>query len=264
MARLTWGAVEDRRYEGGIDRGVLYIDKFDGEPWNGLVSVKESPVGRDIKSLYYDGVNFLNRVTPGHFRGTISAYSSPELFDACDGTLAVANGLYATEQPRKTFGLSYRTMIGDANGKIVGYKIHIIYNALANVSDKDYQSISSNPEASPLEWDIVARSVRVPGIRPTAHFILDTTVAYPEVVSAVEDILYGSASEAARLPTANELIEFFKSVAYLLIDDHGDGTFTASSTNDVVKLLDEDEQLYEIDYASVIPLGNETYEISTL
>src|SRR5690606_21434949 len=247
MARLKWGAIEDRRFEAGVDRGGRCIEKKKSEPWNGLVSVQEAPLGRETTAYYFDGFNYLTHVSTGSFRGQLEAYSSPPSFDACDGTIAIANGFFATEQPRKPFGLSYRTKIGDAStGLERGYKIHLIYNAYASVSDKTYETLTDDPEATPLTWDISATSVRVPGIKPTAHFIIDSTVTYPEVLAAVEDILYGTDEEAARLPTAEELQAFFKTVAYLIIDDHGDGTFTATSTDDIVTQLDDD--LFEITY----------------
>lgn len=207
MAKINWGTVGERFYEAGVDRGVLYIAGIDGVPWNGLTSVIESPTGADPKAFYQDGIKYLNLAGSEEFEGTIKAYSSPSDFAVCDGTLSVANGLFVTQQIRKSFGLCYRTKIGnDIDGLDHGYKLHIVYNALASSSERDNSSFNNTPTPIELSWSITTTPPQVSSLKPSAHFIIDSRYVSSGLLSVIEGILYGTNTTESRLPTQTELI----------------------------------------------------------
>lgn len=217
MPRLNWSAIGQRFYEMGVDRGVLYVDSQPGVPWTGLISVSESPSGGEPKPYYVDGFKYLNVASSEEFAATIEAFSSPPEFDQCDGTRSIANGLFATQQPRKPFGFSYRTRIGnDVDGPRHAYKIHIVYNALAAPSSRNNQSMGSSIEPVGLSWSITTLPPSVLGLKPTAHFVVDSRKTPKNLLTTLEDILYGSASSAPRLPDAQELWDLFTSKGPIL------------------------------------------------
>jgi hypothetical protein len=204
-----WGSPGERFYETGVDRGVLYVDDEDGVPWNGLVSVNEKPSGGEATPYYIDGFKYLNLASAEEYEATIEAYYSPVEFDKCDGTLAIVSGLLITQQPRRQFGLCYRTKLGnDTGGQDYSYKLHVIYNALAAPSARNNNTIQASVTPATLSWDITTTAPDVPpGFRPTAHLILDASMADPSVVAAVERVLYGSDEAPPTLPTPGELVE---------------------------------------------------------
>ena len=213
MTRVSWNDVGQRFYEAGTDRGVLYIDGQNGVPWNGLVGVSENSSGGEPKAYYLDGYKYLNVASAEDYAATINAFTSPREFDACDGTAAIQNGLFATQQPRKTFGFSYRTLIGnDVDGLSLGYKIHIVYNALASPVQRSYKTNGDSASPLTLDWSISTLAPRLTGIRPTAHFVIDSRLTPPRLLESIEDILYGSNSTEPRLPTAEELAQLFMSL----------------------------------------------------
>lgn len=213
MSKLTWDQIGQRFYETGVDKGVLYPQDTTGAypkgvAWNGLISVSESPSGAEPEALYADNIKYLNLMSAEEFGATIEAYQSPEEFDECDGTIAPAEGVYLGQQARKAFGLAYRTKIGnDVDGDAHGYKIHIIYNALAKPSGKDYGTVNESPEAMTLSWELSTTPVSVTGFKPTATIVIDSTKADASKLAALEAVLYGSESEEARLPLPDEIIE---------------------------------------------------------
>lgn len=231
MTRLTWGAAIDRTVEGGVDRGVLYVGSNPGVAWTGLTAVDESPSGGEVRSRFIDGQNYRNYATGEKFAGTISAFYSPAEFDVCDGSVAVAYGLSMRGQKRMPFGLSYRTLIGNpANGFEHGYKIHLVYNALASPSLRNYNSLGSDAELTELSWTFVTKPVGIPTARPSAHLVIDSTEASSAVLSRIEEILYGTNEFAPRLPSATEVYEIFDQYDdTFTVVDNGDGTFTISS-----------------------------------
>lgn len=235
MTRMTWGDSGSRYYEGGVDRGVLYVEGAYGVPWNGLVQVTEKPTGGDATAYWLDGQKYYVGVSSEEFEGTIEAYYSPPEFDACDGSLVLGLGLYARQQKRKEFGLSYRTKLGnDIDGIDYGYKLHLIYNAHAQPSSKDYKSLSDSVDPNILSWDITTKALNIPGGAPTAHIIIDMSEAHAELQQALEDILYGNEIDAPRLPTPDELVDLFAAAQYLIVVDNGDGTATITGPDDVV------------------------------
>jgi len=218
MTRLSWDTVGERFYETGVDRGVLYIDSEAGVPWNGIVSIDESPSGGDAKPYYQDGIKYANRAAPEEYEATLTAFSSPIEFDSVDGSLHLASGLTATQQRRKLFGLSYRTKIGnDVDGVDYGYKIHLLYNVLAAPSNEQHETINENVNPITFSWALTATPISGTGFKPTAHFIIDSLTTDSTALATLEDILYGSDSSAARLPTFEEIAAIYAG------GDGGDG-----------------------------------------
>ena len=213
MAKLVWDKTGDRLYETGVKNGVLYIPTAGvyskGVAWNGLTAVTESPSGAEATALYADDTKYLSLMSAEEFGATIEAYTYPDEFAACDGSAELADGVMIGQQKRSTFGLCYKTTIGnDTDGNDHGYKLHIIYGAMAAPSEKAYTSINDSPEAITFSWEITTTPVNVTGAKPTASLVIDSTKADPSKLAALEDILYGKDSEPAsepRLPLPDEI-----------------------------------------------------------
>lgn len=215
MSQLVWDAAGDRLYETGVDRGVLYpMDSAGTYPlgvaWNGLVSVTESPSGAEPTPLYADNIKYLNLISAEEFGCTIEAFTYPEEFAECDGSAEAVLGVVVGQQTRKTFGLCYRTKLGnDTEGDAYGYKLHLIYGALAAPSEKGYQTVNDSPEAITFSWEVTTTPPSITGFTPTASITIDSTVANAAKLAALEAILYGvdlPAPIVARLPLPNEII----------------------------------------------------------
>ena len=213
MAKLVWDKTGDRLYETGVKNGVLYIPTAGvyskGVAWNGLTAVTESPSGAEATALYADDTKYLSLMSTEEFGATIEAYTYPDEFAACDGSAALADGVMIGQQKRSTFGLCYKTTIGnDTEGNDHGYKLHIIYGALAKPSERAYATINDSPEAITFSWEITTTPVNVTGAKPTASLVIDSTKADPSKLAALEDILYGKDGEPAsepRLPLPDEI-----------------------------------------------------------
>lgn len=210
MSRIVWDATGERLYETGVDRGVLYPQVTGAYPkgvaWNGLTNVTESPSGAEATPLYADNIKYLNLYSAEEFGATIEAYMYPEEFEACDGSASIAKGVTVGQQTRQAFGLCYRTVVGnDTEGEAHGYKLHLIYGAVASPSEKAYGTINDSPEAITFSWEVTTTPVNVTGMKPTACVIIDSTKADPEKLSALEDILYGKDETEARLPLPDEI-----------------------------------------------------------
>ena len=213
MAKIEWDKTGERLYETGVKNGVLYVQEGgvygNGVAWNGLTAVTESPSGAEATPLYADDIKYLNLLSAEEFGATIEAYTYPDEFAACDGSAALADGVMIGQQARKTFGLCYRTTIGnDTDGNDHGYKLHIIYGALAAPSEKAYATVNDSPEAITFSWEITTTPVNVTGAKPTASITIDSTKANPEKLAALEDILYGKDGEPGnepRLPLPDEI-----------------------------------------------------------
>lgn len=211
MSRLTWGAPTERTFETGVDRGVLYVGVLAGVPWNGLVSVSESPTGGEPKPAYIDGYKFRNVASSEEFEATLEAFAAPKEFAPCDGSVSIQNGLIATQQPRRSFDLSYRTKVGNAvDGADHAYKIHLVYNSLASPAQRTNTTLSDSQGLNALSWSLTTLPPPVTGYKPTAHWIIDSRDAPIGLLNSLEDILYGSASAAPRMPTVSELIAMFQ------------------------------------------------------
>lgn len=263
MTRVEWGAPGENAYETGTDRAVLYVDGEDGVPWNGFRSVEEIPIGGTVTRYYLDGEMYLHVTEREEFSARISAFYSPEKFDECDGMVAFRSGLFATQQPRKPFHLTYRTLIGnDTEAQAHGYKIHLVYNALAEPATKSYSSIGQAPEASDLSWTVFAKPVGVEGASRSAHFIIDTTRAEDWAVSELEDILYGSDAAEPRMPLPDEIAVLFDPGPVLVVTDHGDGTFTVDGPDEAIVMLNP--ETFEITWDSAFNNNEDTFIISSL
>ena len=201
MAKLVWDKAGEHFYETGVSHGVLYPmsdtqGKYDkGVAWNGLSSVTESPSGAEVSAIYADNIKYLNLMSAEEFEGTIEAYTYPDEFKACDGSVDLETGLTIGQQKRKPFAFSYQTKIGNDLDPEVGYKIHIIYGALAQPSERSYETINDSPDAITFSWEISTTPVAVTGAKPTAHLEIDSTKVAPEKLAKVEAALYGSEGE---------------------------------------------------------------------
>lgn len=211
MSRLVWDKTGERLYETGVKQGVLYPQSAGAYPkgyaWNGLTAVTESPSGAEATALYADDIKYLNLMSNEDFSATIEAYTYPEEFAACDGSASIADGVMISQQKRQAFGLCYKTTLGnDVDGNEHGYKLHIVYGALAAPSEKAYATINDSPEAITFSWEISTTPVEVEGYKPTACITIDSTKVPSEKLKALEDILYGANETEARLPLPAEII----------------------------------------------------------
>ena len=212
MAKLVWNEAGKRLYETGVDRGVLYVSNGSGGynkgvVWNGLVSVNESPSGAEATPLYAGNVKYVELMSNEEFGASIEAYTYPEEFEQCDGSAELAEGVTIGQQPRKSFGLCYRTKIGnDTAGDEHGYKIHLIYGAKAAPTEKSYTTINDSPEAITFSWEITTTPIEVAGHKPTATLTIDSTKVQPDKLEAIEKKLYGDTATEATLPTPAEIL----------------------------------------------------------
>ena len=226
MTRLAWDQTGEKEFETGVDRGVLYLPNEagvydDGYAWNGLTTVTESPSGADASPQYADNIKYLNLVAAEQFGGTIEAFTYPDEFAECDGTAEPTPGVRIGQQPRKVFGLSYRTLVGnDVAGQEAGYKLHLVYGALAAPSEKAYGTVNDSPAAITFSWAISTTPVNVGvgNIKPTALVVVDSTEVDPDELAALEDILYGTSGSDPRLPLPGEVIGMFGGGAVTVVE----------------------------------------------
>ena len=216
MPRITWDDTSKRLYETGVKMGVLYPIQSDGAytkgvAWNGLTAVTESPSGAEATALYADDIKYLNLMSNEEFGATIEAYTYPDEFAECDGSAALAKGVMIGQQKRKTFGLCYRTTLGnDVEGNDYGYKLHLVYGCLAAPSEKAYSTINDSPEAITFSWEVSTTPVAVTGFKPTSQITIDSTKVNSEKLASLENILYGTNADGdtgaePRLPLPNEV-----------------------------------------------------------
>lgn len=243
MAKLVWDQISEKEYETGVDRGVLYLQTAsgtypEGKAWNGLSKVSESPSGAEATPIYANNKKYLNMISAEEFGGTIEAYMYPDEWMECDGSKELAPGLYAGQQNRKAFGFAYRTIIGnDTDLNDYGYKIHLVYNALAAPSSKEYSTVNDSPEAMTLSYEFKTTPIDVTGAKPTSVLVIDSTKTDADKLAALEAILYGTANTTARLPLPDEVIDILGGSATpsVLLNTHGitveeDDTVTLTAT----------------------------------
>lgn len=220
--RMKWDQIGERLYETGLDHGVLFPMNDDGKyaagvPWNGLSAVNETPSGGEPTAVWADNMKYLNLLSAEDFGATVEAFTYPPEFAACDGDVEVAPGVTIGQQDRKMFGMSYRTLIGnDVSKQAYGYKIHLIYGGQVSPSERNHETLNDSPEPSPMSWELSTTPVDVPGFKPTAHMVIDSTKTSKEKMALIEDIIYGkdaadgSEATASRLPMPEEVIELMK------------------------------------------------------
>lgn len=245
MTRIDWAATGRRYFEAGVDRGVLYVGNNPGVPWTGLVSVRQNQSGGEVKPRYLDGIKISNRTSPENFECNIEAYTYPLEFEQCDGTAFVQNGLRITQQRRKTFGMVYRSKVGnDVEGLEFAYKIHILYNLKAEPSERPFRTLSDQNEPATFNWRVTSRESMVSGYRPSAHYVIDSRDVPQELLQNVEDVLYGTETTDPTLPTPGELIFMFDSFQDMTYDAGSPYTpvfeiFDAgTTTTPVVEIID--------------------------
>lgn len=221
MSKIKWNQTGENKYETGLDQGVLFPTTVDGTygpgvAWNGLTAVSEAPSGAEATPVYADNKKYITLQSAEELGLTIEAYMSPEEFDVCDGTVSPSEGVTLYQQERRAFGMAYRTKIGnDVAGQDLGYKIHLIWGALAAPSERAHATINESPEAMTLSWECTTTAVPVTGFKPTARMTIDSTQADAADLAAFEAILYGTdaAGEATaiapRLPLPDEIITLF-------------------------------------------------------
>ena len=216
MAALVWDKTAERFYETGVDHGVLYVQKADGTydtgvVWNGLTAVTEKPDGAEPNDLYADNIKYASLRSAETFGATIEAYMYPDEFAQCDGSYAVATGVYIGQQSRKPFGFCYRTLIGNdtASEEDDGYTLHIIYNATASPSEKNHETVNDSPDAVTMSWDLDTTPVPVTGRKPTATITINSTKCDAAKLKTLEDTLYGTANAEPTLPSPDEVIAIF-------------------------------------------------------
>lgn len=221
MTMLAWDNTGERLYETGIDRGVLYpmaSSKYGtGVAWNGLTGVTESPSGAEATALWANNGKYLNLFSTEEFGCTLTAYTYPDEFAACDGSAqldSTTEGVTIGQQTRQTFGLSYRTLVGnDTDGTDHGYKIHLVYGCMASPSEKDYGTVNDDPDAVEFSWEITTTPISVAGHKKTATLVIDSTKVTPAQLKAVEDLLYGTTDKEPTLPLPDEIVSAIKTAA---------------------------------------------------
>lgn len=223
MSRIVWDKIGERYYETGVRQGVLYPQEANGTypkgvPWNGLISISESPSGAESTPMYADDIKYLNLISNEEFGGTVEAYTYPDEFMQCDGSAVLSEGVSLGQQSRKAFGLAYRTVFGnDTEGNEYGYKLHLVYGANASPSQKAYSTINDTPDAITFSWELTTIPIPVTGFKPTATIVIDSTKVNAEKLKTLEDILYGKDADGestpavdARLPLPDEVADLFK------------------------------------------------------
>lgn len=209
--KLEWDKVGERYYETGVKKGVLYPQVNGAYPkgvaWNGLINFNLSPSGAEPSPMYADDIKYLNLMSAEEMGATVECYTYPEEFEACDGSAEIVPGVSIGQQTRQAFGMSVVTTVGnDTKLNDYGYKIHILYNALASPSEKGYNTINDSPEAITFSYELSTTPVAVEGFKPTASLTIDSTKVDADKLKALEDVLYGTDNAEARLPLPDEII----------------------------------------------------------
>ena len=261
MVAIKWDQISERTYHAGVDRGVLYPHDGPAVPWNGFLGIEESSQS-ELKAYYLDGVKYLEDLSPGEFQGKLKALTYPDEFDEISGFAIVTPGLILSEQKPKSFNLSYRTLIGNPlNGLDHGYKIHILYNLLAEPDTTSYKTLSGSTDPIEFSWTLTGTPPKIKKFKPTVHIIIDSTKTPNNVLALLEERLYGSETASPNFPTIQEVAEYFGYLGELIIIDNGDGTWTALDLSDTyITMLDA--TTFQIDNANAA-LSDDTYVISS-
>ena len=216
MSKLVWDKTGERLYETGVKNCVLYVQDEAGTypkgvAWNGLTAVTESPSGAEATALWADDMKYLNLLSTEEYGATIEAYTYPDEFAECDGSAVLAKGVKIGQQKRKAFGMVYKTTLGnDIDANDYGYKLHIIYGALAAPTERGYATINDSPEAITFSWEISTTPVNVTGFKPTSYIEINSKTADPTKLAELEAKLFGSENTEATLPLPDEIAEIMK------------------------------------------------------
>jgi hypothetical protein len=263
MAVLTWDQTSKRFYQTGVDRGVLFLQDGRVVAWNGLTGIEDDS-SSELKTFYLDGVKYLETLIPGDFTGKLKAFTYPDEFDSVCGIAPVAPGLAYYNQPAKSFNLSYRTKIGnDVEGMEFGYKIHLLYNVLANPDSVTFETLKDSG-AQPIEfaWTLTGTPPKIQNFRPTVHISIDSTEIPADLLEILENMLYGTDVSSPRLPSIQEIAALFGYLGALIIVDNHDGTWTAiDESNTYITMLNQ--TTFQIDDADAEYLDATTYQISS-
>lgn len=261
MAALTWNSIGERFFNSGVDRGVLFVEGLSGVAWSGLTEVTKNTTGTAPRPYYMDGIKYLNYPTPGELEGSISAFYSPPQFDHCDGSPSDGLPVKVGQQSRRTFSLAYRTLIGnDVEGARRGYKIHLIYDALAEPSDQTSSSLTNDPEAAPLSWTFSTQARPTFERLPTSHLEVTTLTSTPEQIAALEATLYGTPTTNPRMPSPNEVLGMMGENAKLTVVLHGDGTFTVIGEEGFIHRINS--EVYQLASSQISVPSNGHYTIT--
>ena len=258
MSRLEWKFSGSARYMSGIDRGVFYPTVGAGVAWNGLTSVREQTEDAATTITYIDGQKIQTQLSLGTYSADIAAITYPKEFEEYDGHPILIQG-----QTTKNFNLSYRTKIGNnLKDNDAGYQIHLVYNVLASPTTKSANSLNASSDIEEFTWALSTKPILIDGARPSSHLIVDTTKAYPAVVTNIENLLYGSDTTAARFPSLIEILAIFEAESIFKVTDNGDGTATITGPDSAVNLLSIDTVAFT--WPTVLQINLETYSLSSL
>lgn len=215
MAKLEWDKVGEHFYETGVDHAVLYLRDTSGKytkgyAWSGVTSISESPSGAEASAQYADNQKYLTLISAEEFGMTIEAFTYPTEFDECNGEVEAAEGVRIGQQKRSTFGLSYRTKVGnDVDGQDKHYKLHLVYGCTAAPSERAYATVNESPEAMTFSWEISTNPENVSGQKPTSLITIDSREANPEKLQQLETMLYGGDDTEPQLPSPDEVVALF-------------------------------------------------------
>ena len=257
MTRLSWSNPGERLYEFGVDHGVFYPVDGTGVAWNGLITVKEAPSDLVDDVQYIDGQKYSRFQEPDSFSGQIEAYTYPDEFIPYDG---YDDGF--SSQYRKPFNFSYQTRIGSSEDNNLGYKIHLVYNALVSPTTRKNSSINSSSDVEPFSLDLTTNPIAIPGSKPTAHLIIDSRIMYSWAMEELQNLLYGTETTPPQMPQPKDIIDLFERNAILRVTDHGDGTFTVDGPSEAIQNIGPNK--WSITWPSVIFLNGNLYQISSL
>lgn len=259
MSKITWDKSSSRIYETGIDRGVLYPKGGPAVAWNGLTYVKETTKEFGESVFYLDGTKVRNQVTLGSFSALLAAITYPKEFNNYNGY----TNNFINQQKRNTFGLCYRTKIGnDVDNLDHGYKLHLVYNAIAFPDSSIYATLGDASDLSTFSWSLSTKPFHVPGFRATSHLVIDSTKVYAWVIPLIENLLYGTDSQNPKLPAITEVLELFEKNTLLRIIDHGDGTWSAIGSDDIISMIDS--TTFQISWPTAVYIDEVSYRISSL
>ena len=261
MTRLVWDQTGERVYENGVSRGVFYGSDSKGITWNGLTSIEETN-DDSLEPLYFDGFKYADLVTLGDFKGRLRAFTYPDEFLLYEGMDVRKGGFFLANQPKRRFGLSYRTEVNSDVVSGSGYKIHLLYNLLAIASDKTYETLSLDVEPVDFEWEISGIPEQIDKFRPTAHVVIDSRKLDPIMLLDLENILYGTDETDPMLPDLNGLVTFVQKWGRFIVTDNGDGTWTATSPLEgVIEMIDA--TTFQITVDEAVFLDAESYTLTS-